>query len=78
MIKNLLRLEAYLPDGFHTLAEVVEDMTALTAASSGKEIGYKSRDVMADIEIFRIIDTDTLNMQTETANARENNSLAIT
>jgi len=53
-----LRLKACLPDGFDTFAEVVEDMTALDAATSREETTDNAGDVTADVECLRIIHTD--------------------
>jgi hypothetical protein len=53
-----LRLKACLPDGFDTFAEVVEDMTALDAATSREETTDDACDVTADVECLRIIHTD--------------------
>jgi hypothetical protein len=72
-----LWLEAFLPDGFDAVAEVVEDVTAGDAATCREEAADNAGDVVADVELLRIIDTYTLHAKTETADARENHRLAI-
>ena len=61
-----LRLKACLPYGFYSFAEVVEDMTALNAATSREETTDNAGDVTADVECLRIVHTDALYPKTET------------
>ena len=75
MLKCGLRLEAFLPDGLHTVAEVIEDMTSLDAAASGEEAADDTSDVSRDIELLRIIDTYTFHAKAESADAWEDNRL---
>ena len=66
-----------MPDGFDTIAEVVEDVAALDAAAGWQETTDEAGDMAAEIEFFRIVDADTLHMKTETTDARQDNRLAI-
>ena len=73
----MLRFEAFLPDGFDTVAEVVEDVAALDAAAGRKEATDDASDVAADVEVFGIFDTDALYSETEAADARKNDGLTF-
>ena len=66
-----------MPDSLHTVAEVVEDVAALNAAACGKEAADNTGDVLADVERLRVIDTDTLHTEAETAYAREHYCLSF-
>ena len=67
-----------MPDGLDTFAEVVENMTALDATTSGEEAADDAGNMAADIEILGIIDTDALHTQAEATNARQHNGLPFT
>lgn len=70
-----LRLEALVPDGLHTVAEVVDDMAVLGAAASvdtmagRQEAADDTGDVTADVELLRIVHADTFYTEAETADA---------
>ena len=49
-----------MPDNLHALAEVIEDVSSLNATSSGQEAADDAGDVAADVEVLRVVDTDTL------------------
>ena len=66
-----------MPDNLHTLAEVIEDVTALNTTTSGKEAADDTGDVATDIEVLWVIDTDTLYTQAETTDAWKNYSLSF-
>ena len=68
---------AFLPDGLDAHTEVVEDMAALDAATSWQETTDEAGDMAAEIEFFRIGNTNTLHMKTETTDAWQDNCLAI-
>ena len=72
-----LRFETCLPDGLDTIAEVVEDVTALNATACGEETADITSDVTTDVECLRVIDTDTLYPKTETADTGEDNGLPV-
>ena len=67
-----------MPDNLHTLAEVIEDVTALNTTTSGKEAADDASDVATDIEVLRVIDTDTLYTQAETTDTRQDYRLSFT
>ena len=73
----MLRLKARLPDGFDALAEVVEDMATLNAATSREETADDAGDVTTDVEFLRIIHSDTLYPKAETADSREYDRLTL-
>ena len=52
-------------------------MAALNAAACGEEAADNTGDVLTDVECLRVIDTDTLHAETETANAREHHCLSF-
>lgn len=70
-----LRLGTFMPDGLHTVAEVVDDMAVLGAvacvdAMAGRqEAADDTGDVTADVELLRIVYADTLYAEAETADA---------
>ena len=51
-----LRFETCLPDGLDTIAEVVEDVTALNATACGEETADITSDVTTDVECLRVIE----------------------
>ena len=71
------RLEAFLPDSFDTVAEVVEDMASLDATASGEEAANDTSDVAGDVEILGIVDTNALHPKAETAYAWKNDGLSF-
>jgi hypothetical protein len=73
----LLRLKARLPDGLDALAEVVEDMATLNAATSREETADDAGDVTTDVEFLRIIHPDTLYPKAETADSWEYDRLTL-
>ena len=77
MLATILRLEAFLPDGLDTLAEIVEDMAVLHAATSGEEAADDAGDVTSKIEFLRVLNTNTLHTKTETANTGKDDRLTI-
>ena len=72
-----LRLKARLPDGFDALAEVVEDMATLDAATGWEKTADDAGDVASDVEFLRIIHPDTLYPKAETADSWEYDRLAL-
>ena len=72
-IEAVSRLEACLPDGLDTLAEVIEDVASLDTTTSRQEATHDARDVTTDVERLRIINTDALYPKTETSDAWKNN-----
>ena len=72
-----LRFETFLPDSLHTIAEVIQDMTALNTTTCGQETTDNASDMSADVKRFGIIDTDALNTQAETSDAREDDCLTF-
>lgn len=70
-----LWLESFLPDGLDAFAEVVEDMAALDAAACRQEAADEAGDVLADVEVLRIIHTNALHAQAETADAGQDDRL---
>ena len=68
-IEAVSRLEACLPDGLDTLAEVIEDVASLDTTTSRQEATHDARDVTTDVERLRIINTDALYPKTETSDA---------
>ena len=74
----MLRFEAFLPDGFDTVAEVVENVAALNTASSRKESADNSGDVTADVELLWVFDTNAFHTETKTTNTWKDNGLTFT
>ena len=72
-----LWFEAFLPDGFDTVAEIVENAATLNATTGGEETTDDTSDVATDVELLRILYSYTLYTKTETANARKNYCLAF-
>ena len=69
--------EALLPDDLDALAEVIEDMSARDAATCGEKAADDTRDVASDVKVLRVIDTDTLHAEAETADAWKDDRLAF-
>lgn len=74
--RPLLRLEALLPDGLYTVAEVVEDVAALDAAACREKAADDAGDVLADVEVLWVIDTNTLHAEAEPSDAVEDHRLS--
>ena len=72
-----LRFKARLPYGLDTLAEVVEDMATLDAATGWEETADDAGDVASDVEFLRIIHPDTLYPKAETADSWEYDRLTL-
>lgn len=77
IIKNELRFETVLPDGLDTLADVVENVAALNATAGGEETADDPGNVLADVELLRIIYTDALHAEAETSDARKDHRLTL-
>ena len=72
-----LRFKARLPDGFDTIAEVVEDMATLDAATGREETTDDAGDMTTDVECLGIIHTDALHAKTETSYTWKDYSLPL-
>ena len=72
-----LRLEAFLPDGFDTVAEIVEDTTALSATACREKTADDASNMATDIEVLWVVDTNTLYTKTETADSWKDNGLSF-
>ena len=74
---RVLRFETFLPDGFHTIAEIIENATTLNATTGGEETTDDTGNMSSDIELLRILYSYTFYTKAETANARKNYRLPI-
>ena len=72
-----LRLEAFLPDGVHTVAEVVEDVAAVDAAAGGEETADDAGDVVTDVEVFRVVHANAFHAKAEAADTGKDDGLAV-
>ena len=77
---NLLALwfGTVVPDGLHAVAEVIENVAVLDAAAGREEATDNAGDVAADVERLWIIHADALHAEAEAADARQDDSLAVT
>lgn len=69
--------EAFLPHGFYTIADVIEDVTPLNTMAGRQKSADNPGDMAADIECLGIVDADALHTKTETANAWEYDRLSL-
>ena len=75
--KVILWFGTFLPDGFDTFAEVVEDMTAWDATAGREETTDDAGDVAADVECLRIIYPDAFHPKAEAADTWEYDCLTL-
>ena len=69
--------ETTLPDGLHTIAEVVEEAVVGLASTGWEEFADDAGDVVAQAECFRIVYALALHAQAEPADARNDYRVAI-
>lgn len=66
-----------MPNGFHTVAEVVKNAATLDTTTGREKTAYDARDMPSNVKLLWIVDSYTFYTKTKTANARKNHCLPL-